>query len=157
MGTGSNFPGGKAAEVWSCLLTSIACRSQEYVDLYLHSSLRLHVKFLIKHRDKFTFTPYFTIFTRMLINLFLVVWLKEVLYLGHLNVLKLTYPFSCWVMTWTETQISPAWPCCAASLSGCVLSFIFLSHYQIRILLVGFSRTIRLHGVNQQFHNFFIL
>jgi hypothetical protein len=33
MGTGGSFPGGKAAGVWRC---------EENVDLYIHSSIRLH-------------------------------------------------------------------------------------------------------------------
>jgi hypothetical protein len=42
MGTGCSFPGGKAAGAWSWPLTSIQCRGQECVELYLHSSIRLH-------------------------------------------------------------------------------------------------------------------
>jgi hypothetical protein len=36
------FPGGKTAEEWSWPLTSILCRGQECVELYLHSPIRLH-------------------------------------------------------------------------------------------------------------------
>jgi hypothetical protein len=36
MDTRCSFPGGKAAGVWSWPLTSICCRGQEYVELYLH-------------------------------------------------------------------------------------------------------------------------
>jgi hypothetical protein len=36
------FPGGKVADAWSWPLTSNYCRGQEYVDLYIHSSIRLH-------------------------------------------------------------------------------------------------------------------
>jgi hypothetical protein len=36
------FPPGKAARAWSWPLTSIQCRSQEYLDLYIHSPIRLH-------------------------------------------------------------------------------------------------------------------
>jgi hypothetical protein len=37
VGTRGSFPGGKAAEAWSWPLTSIYCRGQECVELYLHS------------------------------------------------------------------------------------------------------------------------
>jgi len=40
-GTGSSFPGGKVAGTWSWPLTSFWCRSQECVELYLHSPIRL--------------------------------------------------------------------------------------------------------------------
>jgi hypothetical protein len=36
------FPGGKAAGAWSWPLTSGWCRGQENVDVYIHSSIRLH-------------------------------------------------------------------------------------------------------------------
>jgi hypothetical protein len=42
MGTGGSFPGGKAAGAWTWPLTSNQCRSQENVDLYTHSHIRLH-------------------------------------------------------------------------------------------------------------------
>jgi hypothetical protein len=37
MGTVDSFPGNKAAGAWSWPLTSISCRGQEWVELYLHS------------------------------------------------------------------------------------------------------------------------
>jgi len=37
MGTRGSFPGIKAPRTWSWLLTSILCRGQECVELYLHS------------------------------------------------------------------------------------------------------------------------
>jgi hypothetical protein len=37
MGTGGSFPGGKEAGAWSWPLTSVQCRGQEYVELYVHS------------------------------------------------------------------------------------------------------------------------
>jgi hypothetical protein len=40
MGTGASFPGGEAAGTWSWPLTSIYCRGQECVELYLHSPSR---------------------------------------------------------------------------------------------------------------------
>jgi hypothetical protein len=58
--------GGKAAGAWSWPLTSIYCRGQEYVELYIYSPIRLHGVVLSykKHKDNFTFTfvP-FTMFT----------------------------------------------------------------------------------------------
>jgi hypothetical protein len=42
MGTGSSFPGVKADGAWNWPLTSSWCRSQENVDLYIHSPIRLH-------------------------------------------------------------------------------------------------------------------
>jgi hypothetical protein len=42
MGTGDSFPGGKAAGAWSWPLNSNKYRGQENVDLYIHSSIRLH-------------------------------------------------------------------------------------------------------------------
>jgi hypothetical protein len=42
MGTRGSFPGGKAAGAWSWPLTSIYCRGQECVELYLHSPISLH-------------------------------------------------------------------------------------------------------------------
>jgi hypothetical protein len=42
MGSEGYFPGGKAAGAWSWPLTSNLCRDQEYVDLYIHSPVRLH-------------------------------------------------------------------------------------------------------------------
>jgi hypothetical protein len=38
MGTRCSFPGGKAAGAWSWPLTSISCRGQEWVELYLYYS-----------------------------------------------------------------------------------------------------------------------
>jgi hypothetical protein len=40
--TGVSFPEGKAAGTWSWPLTSNQCRCQEYVDLYIHSPVRIH-------------------------------------------------------------------------------------------------------------------
>jgi hypothetical protein len=37
-----SFPGGKAAVEWSWPHTSNQCRSQDYVDLYIDSAIRLH-------------------------------------------------------------------------------------------------------------------
>jgi len=37
MDTSGSFPGGKAAGMWRWPLTSIYCRCQEWVELYLHS------------------------------------------------------------------------------------------------------------------------
>jgi hypothetical protein len=37
IGTGFSFPGGKAAGAWSWPLTSIHCRGQENMNLYIHS------------------------------------------------------------------------------------------------------------------------
>jgi hypothetical protein len=37
-----SLPGGKAARASSSPLTSNLCRGQEYVDLYIHSPIRLH-------------------------------------------------------------------------------------------------------------------
>jgi hypothetical protein len=42
MGTRGSFPGGNAAGKWSWPLTSRQCRDQGYVDLYIHSTIRLH-------------------------------------------------------------------------------------------------------------------
>jgi hypothetical protein len=42
MGTRGSFPGGKAAGSWSWPLTSIYCRGQECLELYLHSLIRPH-------------------------------------------------------------------------------------------------------------------
>jgi hypothetical protein len=42
------FPEGKAAGAWSWPLTSSQCRSQENVDLYIHSSIRPHGIVLIE-------------------------------------------------------------------------------------------------------------
>jgi hypothetical protein len=46
------FHGGNAAGAWSWLLTSNSRRGQQYMDLYIHSSIRLHGE--VKHRDNFT-------------------------------------------------------------------------------------------------------
>jgi hypothetical protein len=42
MCTWGSFPGGTAAGAWRWPLSSNWCRSQEYVDLYIHSPIRLH-------------------------------------------------------------------------------------------------------------------
>jgi hypothetical protein len=42
MGTGGSFHGGKPTGAWSWPLTSIWCRGQEWVELYLHSPVRLN-------------------------------------------------------------------------------------------------------------------
>jgi hypothetical protein len=42
MCTRGSYPGRKAAGAWSWPLTSIWCRGQECVELYLHSPIRLH-------------------------------------------------------------------------------------------------------------------
>jgi hypothetical protein len=42
MGIGGSFPGGKAVRAWSWPLNSNYCRGQEYVNLYIHSPIRLH-------------------------------------------------------------------------------------------------------------------
>jgi hypothetical protein len=42
MGTRGSFPGGKAAGAWSLPLTSIWCRGEECVELYLTPPIRLH-------------------------------------------------------------------------------------------------------------------
>jgi hypothetical protein len=42
MSTRGSFPGVKAVGAWSLSLTSIYRRGQECVELYLHSSIRLH-------------------------------------------------------------------------------------------------------------------
>jgi hypothetical protein len=56
MGNRGSFPGGKATGAWSWPLTSIYCRGQECVELYLHSQYIFMTWCLVKHRDKFTFT-----------------------------------------------------------------------------------------------------
>jgi hypothetical protein len=56
MDTRGSFPGSKEAWTWSWPLTSIQCRSQECVELYLHSP-NTHSwcgAQLKKHRDNFT-------------------------------------------------------------------------------------------------------
>jgi hypothetical protein len=53
MGTGSSFPGSKAAGAWSWSFTSYYCRGQGNLDLYIHAPIRLNG---VVHRDNFTFT-----------------------------------------------------------------------------------------------------
>jgi hypothetical protein len=42
VGTRGSFPGDKAAGAWSWPLTSIYCRGQEWVEVYLQIAIRLH-------------------------------------------------------------------------------------------------------------------
>jgi hypothetical protein len=42
MGTGVFFSRGKAARTWSWPLTTNVCRAQKYMELYIHSPIRLH-------------------------------------------------------------------------------------------------------------------
>jgi hypothetical protein len=51
VGTRGSFPGDKAARARSWPLTSIQCRGQECVELYLHVFM---VWYLVKQRDNFT-------------------------------------------------------------------------------------------------------
>jgi len=55
MGTGASFSGGKESGIWSWPLTSIQCRRQECMDLYLHSPTPSWCGAQLKHRDNFTF------------------------------------------------------------------------------------------------------
>jgi hypothetical protein len=57
MSTRGSVPGGKADEAWNWPLTSIWCRGQECVELFLRSPIRLYGVVLDqkkKHRDNFT-------------------------------------------------------------------------------------------------------
>jgi hypothetical protein len=57
MGTKGSFPGDKEAGAWSWPLTSIQCRGQECVEIYLHSPNTPPCRGAqLKHRNKFTFT-----------------------------------------------------------------------------------------------------
>jgi hypothetical protein len=57
MGTRGSYSGGKAAGAWSWTLTSIYCRSQECVELYLQSpNTPSWCGGRLKHRENFTFT-----------------------------------------------------------------------------------------------------
>jgi hypothetical protein len=56
-GTRDSFPRDKSGEAWSWPLTSILCRGQECVELYLHSPNTPSWRgSQLKHRDNFTFT-----------------------------------------------------------------------------------------------------
>jgi len=57
VGTRGSFPGGKAAGAWSWPLTSVCCRGQECVALYLHCPICLHGE-VLKYRGNFTFYFY---------------------------------------------------------------------------------------------------
>jgi hypothetical protein len=57
MGAGGSFPGSKEAGAWSWPLTSILCRDQECVELYLHSPNTPSWRDAqLKQRDNFAFT-----------------------------------------------------------------------------------------------------
>jgi hypothetical protein len=42
MGTKGSFPGRKAAGAWSCHSLPASAKVKEWVELYLHSPIRLH-------------------------------------------------------------------------------------------------------------------
>jgi hypothetical protein len=52
-----SYPMGKAAEAWSCPLTSNKCRGEENMDPYNHSPIHPH-GVIIKHRGNFTVTSW---------------------------------------------------------------------------------------------------
>jgi hypothetical protein len=68
-GTGGSFPGSKAAEAWSWLLTSIYCRGQR-----MRGAIRLLPQYvfmawcLVKHRECFSYRRYITSFIRVVYN-----------------------------------------------------------------------------------------
>jgi hypothetical protein len=60
MGIGGSNPSGKATEAWCWLHISSQCRSQEWVELYLHYQYVFMAWYLVKHKENFTFTFAFT-------------------------------------------------------------------------------------------------
>jgi hypothetical protein len=114
MGTRGSFPGGKAAGAWIWLLTSIQCRGQESVELYLHSLNKPSwCGAQLKHRDNFTFinlTFLFHLRLNLPNGLFLSRFPTKILYafLISRTYTNTTGPFSCPEQEQRPASLTPA-------------------------------------------------